>query len=330
MTYIREISVVIPAYRAEKLIGRSINSVMAEGISPKNIIVVEDGVTDNTGLVVQSYSARSYQLEHNRGACYARNFGLRMVKTPYAMFLDADDYILGGLMQSFQQELESNFDILIGPWLSSSDLEPFQKVRVPDFKTEYELVSLWLYRKFYPTCSVLWRCEALNFIGGWNEVVQKNQDGELMVRAICSGLSAKAVTGGLGVYWQHSSQFRVSSASIEKKENANIVIYKHLINQNNVIKLGNRDIGRFCKKNAWDMVCKDNLTLAKKWENLAKHHGYYYAGHDFVSSFLVVFLGHKRSKRVLSYINKFISISWNRNSAWFYTIKICKKIVLFK
>lgn len=49
-----ELSVVIPSYRSDRLIKRAIDSAIAEGVAPENIIVIEDGVFDETGSVVAS------------------------------------------------------------------------------------------------------------------------------------------------------------------------------------------------------------------------------------------------------------------------------------
>src|SRR3569623_1225907 len=113
----RNLSVAIPAYRSERWVARTIRSAMAEGVAERNIIVVEDGVLDGPGKVVQATGARLYSLQQTGGAPHARNLGLAQVDTDYVMFLDADDYVENGLLAGLVDVLErERADVAIGPW----------------------------------------------------------------------------------------------------------------------------------------------------------------------------------------------------------------------
>ncbi len=86
------VSVVIPAYNAEKYIGRAIDSVLAQTRQPDEIIVVDDGSTDNTADVIKSYGSRVHSIhQENGGASVARNTGIEAAKSEWIAFLDADD-----------------------------------------------------------------------------------------------------------------------------------------------------------------------------------------------------------------------------------------------
>jgi glycosyltransferase involved in cell wall biosynthesis len=86
------LSVIIPTYNRAQLVGRAIDSVLAS-ISPGDeIIVADDGSTDDTAAVVESYGppVRLLKLEHG-GVGAARNQGLAAAKGPFIAFLDSDD-----------------------------------------------------------------------------------------------------------------------------------------------------------------------------------------------------------------------------------------------
>ena len=86
------VSVVIPAYNMEKYIGRAIDSVLAQTRQPDEIIVVDDGSTDNTADVIKSYGSRVHYIrQENGGASVARNTGIEAAKSEWIAFLDADD-----------------------------------------------------------------------------------------------------------------------------------------------------------------------------------------------------------------------------------------------
>lgn len=94
------LSIIIPAYNAEKTIERCIVSCLKQGIDSKEfeIIAVDDGSKDHTLAVLNSLSQKFHNLhvEHqeNQGQSVARNKALDMAKGEYICFVDADDYLL--------------------------------------------------------------------------------------------------------------------------------------------------------------------------------------------------------------------------------------------
>jgi glycosyltransferase involved in cell wall biosynthesis len=83
----------MPAHNAGLCIGRAINSVLQQTHKPWEVIIINDGSTDDTEVVVKKYGcAIRYSSQANRGPASARNAGLRMATGDYIAFLDADDY----------------------------------------------------------------------------------------------------------------------------------------------------------------------------------------------------------------------------------------------
>ena len=102
------VSIIIPAYNAEKWIRRSIDSVLIQDYPHKEIIVVDDGSGDDTAVVVQSYKDKvSYIHQENRGPGAARNTGASVARGKYLMFLDADDEYLPGIIK----KMVEGFDV---------------------------------------------------------------------------------------------------------------------------------------------------------------------------------------------------------------------------
>jgi glycosyltransferase involved in cell wall biosynthesis len=85
-----DISVVIPAYNAGRFITRCLQSVNAQTLRPKEVIVVDDGSTDNTAALAGSMGARVVH-QKNLGVSAARNNGIRRASSEWIAFLDADD-----------------------------------------------------------------------------------------------------------------------------------------------------------------------------------------------------------------------------------------------
>lgn len=90
------VSVIIPTYQGEKYINRAIDSVLNQTYQNTQIIVVDDGSTDNTKSALEQYKANEkiqYVFKENGGLSDARNVGLRHARGMYVYFLDSDDWI---------------------------------------------------------------------------------------------------------------------------------------------------------------------------------------------------------------------------------------------
>lgn len=90
------VSVIIPAYNAEKFIHDTLQSVSDQSWANIEIIVVNDGSTDNTETVVKNFSERKniiYISQPNKGCSSAKNTGLRVAKGDFIQYLDADDLL---------------------------------------------------------------------------------------------------------------------------------------------------------------------------------------------------------------------------------------------
>ncbi|MBN1816723.1 MAG: glycosyltransferase family 2 protein [Sedimentisphaerales bacterium] len=96
----KTLSVVIPAYNAGRYLPRAIDSVLAQVRQADEILVVDDGSTDNTHEVVAPYRDRiRYIRQDNAGASVARNTGIREATGDWIAFLDADDELLPNHLQ---------------------------------------------------------------------------------------------------------------------------------------------------------------------------------------------------------------------------------------
>lgn len=88
-----EFTAIIPAFNEEFFVARAIDSVLSQTIRPGQIVVVDDGSTDNTAAVIKQYAADGVEhvFQENGGLASARNAGIRAARGKYVGFLDADD-----------------------------------------------------------------------------------------------------------------------------------------------------------------------------------------------------------------------------------------------
>lgn len=111
------VSIIIPVYNRANIIERTVNNILQQTYKEIEVIVVDDGSTDNIDDVMQHYKddrVRYIKIEQNMGACYARNVGVRAAKGEYIAFQDSDDLWMD---EKIEHQLEciksSNFDICI-------------------------------------------------------------------------------------------------------------------------------------------------------------------------------------------------------------------------
>lgn len=305
-----ELSVVIPSYRSEKTIRRTIDSAIAEGVAPENIIVVEDGVFDGTASVVAGCKGvRLLTLETNSGAPHARNAGLEKVTTKFVMFLDADDYVENGLLQGLVQALErENSDIAIGPWRYDGEGRRKGIERVPEKLSNDEWIRNWIWPIFFPPCSVAWKADSVRRIGAWDERLRTNDDGEIMIRAFLKGLTVSVTTIGNGIYWQHLSPYRVSVSKVDDLMHATEIIFEQLEtwansnNKNSLPESYRNALGRYCCVTAWNAFAHGRNEVGVQWRSRAKALGFHGKGYSYVTSFLAAFLGIRISSKIKSHI----------------------------
>lgn len=91
------ISIIVPIYNVEKYIHRCIDSIINQTYKNIEIILVDDGSSDNSGLICDEYAKKENRInvvhKENGGLGFARNSGLDVAKGKYVTFIDGDDYI---------------------------------------------------------------------------------------------------------------------------------------------------------------------------------------------------------------------------------------------
>ena len=138
-----DISVVIPCYNAEPFLRRCLDSVLNQKEVLSEIIVIDDGSSDNSLGILEQYQGRiRYETGPNRGAPTARNRGLQLCNADYILFLDADDYHEGEVLRGLVDALEtSDADVAFAPWaLAGGRGRPVEKT-LPDTTSSRTVLS---------------------------------------------------------------------------------------------------------------------------------------------------------------------------------------------
>jgi len=209
------VCITIPCYNAERWIARCITSVLDQEWPELEVIVVDDGSTDGTLRLAESFGkkVRCYT-GTNRGACAARNRGLELSTADYILFLDADDYLDKASLSAWMRTAaQTGADLVLAPFAYETGARRTLGKKPVSPVSPQSVLCHWLKGRFTPPCSVMWRRAFVASIGGWNPNAIRNQDGELVMRALLSQARVSVASEGLGIYVQHDSPTRVSRRS---------------------------------------------------------------------------------------------------------------------
>jgi glycosyltransferase involved in cell wall biosynthesis len=190
------VSVIIPTYNRARLLREALESLRAQTYEGFEAIVVDDGSTDGTRNVVESFDERfEYVYQTNSGRSNARNNALRLARGRYIAFLDSDDLFLPHKLQVQTQCLEEHPDV---GWVYSSALNIDEHGEVSPFRYE-ATASGWIYSQialFIPLTvllpSVVVRREVMETVGDFDEEMDRFEDTD-MWRRISRNYQALAI-----------------------------------------------------------------------------------------------------------------------------------------
>lgn len=108
------ISIIITAYNAEKTIEKCLNSILDTKYNDYEIIVINDGSTDNTEEVIQLFATDKikYFSKPNTGVADSRNFGIEKANGDYITFVDSDDYVSNNYFENVNKYIEQGVDLI--------------------------------------------------------------------------------------------------------------------------------------------------------------------------------------------------------------------------
>lgn len=222
------VSVIIPCYDAGIFIRDAIESALRQSHPRVELVVVDDASTDESWAIVQGYGKAliAERSSRNRGACYCRNRGAALASGKFLMFLDADDSIRPDTIEALAGAME-----LPGAALAACKWNFLMRAKetwipvesgFPEDPPGGDFLLAWLSGWYIPPCALLWERAAFEEIGGWDESLAANQDGDLVLRALLRGMRIRKANGGLGFYRKQSDvqvtiSTTVSAVTVESR-----------------------------------------------------------------------------------------------------------------
>lgn len=183
-----EISVIIPTYNCEKAyLKESIESAINQTLKPLEIIVVDDGSTDDTKDVVSAYSNQGvkYLFQQNSGQSAARNYGIRMAQGDWIAFLDHDDvWINTKLERQVAKHNETKYEFIVTDMYLGDDINEDKKSFLSNYSRvgEGKIFDILINRSFIFPSSVLVKKSIIEEFNCFDEKLHMMEDLDLFLK----------------------------------------------------------------------------------------------------------------------------------------------------
>jgi GT2 family glycosyltransferase len=203
------VSILIPCHNAERWIRDAIESALGQDYPYHEVIVFDDGSTDNSLEIIRSFGTNiRWQTGSNRGGNAARNRLLELAQGEWLQYLDGDDYLFRDKISrqmEFLRNCPKQPDLIFGPITSESWAHNHcqrEFLPIPEPHDLWVLLASW---QLPQTGAVLWRKDAIIDVGGWKADQPCCQEHELYFRLIKAGKRFLYCPASGAVYRQWST-----------------------------------------------------------------------------------------------------------------------------
>lgn len=187
-----KISVIIPTFNAAKTLSRAVTGILSQTEAVHEIIVVDDGSTDETAEIVKSFTGIKYIYQKNSGPAAARNKGVMASTGDYLAFLDSDDYWEPEHIEGITTPLKLDHNL---KWAASAYRKKEitggetivrlkKRCYLPDNRTDYFVATRKAH--FLSVISVVVKREFFLSAGGFPEKYSRGEDLSLWLRLAVS------------------------------------------------------------------------------------------------------------------------------------------------
>ncbi|MGB8644426.1 MAG: glycosyltransferase [Anaerolineae bacterium] len=215
------ISVVITTYNRPTLMCEAIASVLAQTMRDFELIVVDDGSTDNTRETVQSFGDKRivYIHQENRGLAEARNTGIRASKGEWVAFLDDDDLFLPDKLECQAQLIEQQPDVGMvtgGVLYIDQEGKTWEALEPWKFGRGLNQIETWLFDIPSVPSAVMVKREWFDRAGYFDAGLPGIEDGDMWLRLVGAGCRIGCVKSMICAYRLHATNMTRKTVEMKK------------------------------------------------------------------------------------------------------------------
>ncbi|HPL98337.1 MAG TPA: glycosyltransferase [Bacillota bacterium] len=216
------VSVIIPVYNNEKYLKQAICSVLNQTCKDLEIIVVDDGSTDNSSKIAREFKQVKYLRQDNSGPSSARNKGMAVSKGDYIAFLDSDDLYEAHKIETqvrvFEQHMDA--DIVYNDCIvADKNLKQINTIRSEGiYENEKDFLCMLLFRQIIPIPpSIMLRRRCFEEGCLYDEGYKNAEDYEYIIR-LAQRYKFKYIPEPLYIYRRHEGNLTNAHSLQQKKE----------------------------------------------------------------------------------------------------------------
>lgn len=184
-----KVSVIIPTYNSSKFICDAIDSVLNQNYRNFEIIIIDDGSTDDTKEKLIKYESKiNYYYKKNGGPASARNYGVQRSQGEYICFLDADDIFLPKKLEIqvslLDQYRHAGIGLLYSDFfcIDEYDYTILKYYKCKDFSSHKKALQYLYLHNYINTSTVMVKKDYINQIGLFDEELRYLEDYDLWIR----------------------------------------------------------------------------------------------------------------------------------------------------
>lgn len=238
-----KVSVLIPVFNAENYISATIENVLRQTYSDIEIVIVDDGSTDKSYEIAQSYQSEKVKVfrQDNKGASAARNLAFKKSTGDLIQYLDADDMLSYNKIEAQVNMLKSidNKKAIVASGIVLFDGDLMSSISIPHKQMSTKaynkpldlLIDICCERNIVQSSIWLVHRELIEEVGGWNEELTLNDDGEYFFRVVSRSQGVYFCSSGVVFYRNtpYSLSKQVSENAIKSQLSATRIMVKQML-----------------------------------------------------------------------------------------------------
>ncbi|MFD2542031.1 glycosyltransferase family 2 protein [Lacinutrix gracilariae] len=249
------VSIIIPTYNRAHLINDTLDSIIHQTYTNWECIVVDDGSTDNTAILLQQYIGKDARFqfftrpEHKpKGANACRNFGFKQSKGDFINWFDSDDVMEPNKLQvqvdALIQNPEAPYCICQTKWIDKNT-NAFLGLRAKQISSEKRMEDYILYKIFWSILAPVWKRSFIEVNGfSFDETLQQSQEYDFHIKALAINSNYIALDEALVSMYKHDENLSNNIFENYSKLESNIKVkekivhkYLHKLSEKGVVKL---------------------------------------------------------------------------------------------
>lgn len=217
------ISIIMPCYNQEKYIGEAVDSVLSQTFTNWELIIVDDGSTDDSYSIMKDYAGRDERItcyrQDNAGPSKARNHGVKYANGKYLLFFDSDDKLASTYLEKGVQYMEANENCTVF----------YPRVQYFGSRNDEEQLRYTSYKsllcKSSILCTSVLRKKDFDRIGGFDESMKGFEDWEMFIRLLYHNDIVHQSSDILFYYRMHREEGSINAQAIRDSDQLTAFIY---------------------------------------------------------------------------------------------------------